>query len=199
MRLIKSNIKKWSDEELMKLYQEKNQSKAITELYSRYAERLLRYFIKMFNGDEPKAQDFLQDLFMKVIERKHQFDTSKKFYTWIFTIASNMCKTSFRKPILQEVGDSETTLSNLSDENMSSIDRIAFRKHLRSEIHRLEDHHKVVFILRHLENFSLQEIAEITETSVGTVKSRLYYGTKKISQELKKYAPEHWNGTNKIS
>lgn len=183
----------------MKLYQEKNQSKAITELYSRYAERLLRYFIKMFNGDEPKAQDFLQDLFMKVIERKHQFDTSKKFYTWIFTIASNMCKTSFRKPILQEVGDSETTLSNLSDENMSSIDRIAFRKHLRSEIHRLEDHHKVVFILRHLENFSLQEIAEITETSVGTVKSRLYYGTKKISQELKKYAPEHWNGTNKIS
>lgn len=199
MKVFNLNIKKRSDEELMKLYQEKELTKAITELYSRYSDRLLRYFMKMFNGNEQKAQDFLQDLFIKVIEKKHQFDTSKKFYTWIFTIASNMCKTSFRKPVLQEVGDSEATLLNLSDEDMSSIDRVAFRKHLREEVHRLEDHHKVVFILRHLENFSLQEIAEITETSVGTVKSRLYYGTKKISQELKKYAPEHWNDANKIS
>lgn len=199
MRLIRANIKSLSDEELMVLFQRKDHQKAITEIYSRYADRILRYFIKMFNGDEQRAQDFLQDLFIKVIEKKHQFNTERKFYTWIFTIASNMCKTSFRKSGFQEVGNSEEALLKLSTSDFSAVDRKAFRKVLRREVHQLEHHHKVVFILRHLENFSIQEIAEITETSEGTVKSRLFYGTKKLSQALQKYAPDQWDGANKIS
>ncbi len=183
----------------MHLFQKKDHQKAITELYERYADRLLRYFIKMFYGDESKAQDFLQDLFVKVIEKKHQFDPEKKFYTWVFTIASNMCKTSFRTAALTKVDDSEGVLLKISSEEDQTIDRKAFRKLLRKEIHLLEHHHKVVFILRHLEHFSLAEIAEITETSVGTVKSRLFYATKKISAQLKQYSPNHWQNAFKTS
>ncbi|CAG5081792.1 RNA polymerase sigma factor YlaC [Parvicella tangerina] len=188
-----------SDEELMRLFQKKNHQKAITELYARYADRLLGYFIKMLYGDESKAQDFLQDLFVKVIEKKHLFNPEKRFYTWVFTIASNMCKTSFRKGIMTEVNDSHSLLLKISTEDQPSLNRKAFRKLLRKEIHLLEHHHKVVFILRHLENFSLLEIAEITDTSIGTVKSRLFYATKIISKQLKQYSPDHWQDTFKIS
>jgi RNA polymerase sigma-70 factor (ECF subfamily) len=183
----------------MRLFQKKDHQRAITELYERYADRLLRYFIKMFYGDESKAQDFLQDLFVRVIEKKQQFNPDKRFYTWVFTIASNMCKTSFRTSVMTEVNDSEQTLLRISTEDNETIDRVAFRKLLRKEVHKLEHHHKVVFILRHLEHFSLAEIAEITDTSVGTVKSRLFYATKKISTQLKQYSPDHWQDVFKIS
>jgi RNA polymerase sigma-70 factor (ECF subfamily) len=183
----------------MRLFIDKNNEKAITEIYQRYAHKLLGYFFKMFNGDEAKAKDFLQDLFVKVIEKKHQFDTSKKFYTWVFTIASNMAKTSFRKPLLQEVNDSEFTLSNIVVSDADDMDKLQFRKLLRTAIHQLEHHHKVAFILRYQEQFSLKEIADITETSLGTVKSRLFYATKKISEQMKDYAPENWDQIFKIS
>lgn len=183
----------------MRIFIDKNNEKAITELYQRYSNRLLGYFFKMFNGDEQKAQDFLQDLFVKVIEKKHQFDTNKKFYSWVFTIASNMCMTSFRKPLLQEVGDSELTLTKLAMSPDDELHKQQFRKMLRGTVHQLEHHHKVVFILRYQEHFSLKEIAEISETSLGTVKSRLFYATKKISEQLKDYAPENWDQLFKMS
>jgi RNA polymerase sigma-70 factor (ECF subfamily) len=199
LRIFKSNITNLTDEELMKLFIDKSNERAITELYNRYSHRLLGYFFKMFNGDKQKSQDFLQDLFVKVIEKKHQFDTSKKFYSWIFTIANNMCKTSFRKPLLQEVGDSEMTLAQLGISADDELHRKQFRKMLRGAIHQLEHHHKVVFILRYQEQFSLKEIADISEASLGTVKSRLFYATKKISEQLKDYAPENWDQLFKIS
>lgn len=183
----------------MQLFIDKNNDKAIAEIYHRYAPKLLGYFFKLFNGDEAKAKDFLQDLFVKVIEKKHQFDTNKKFYTWVFTIASNMGKTSFRKSLLSKVNDSELTLSKLTISDVDELDKMQFRKLLRIAIHQLEHHHKVVFILRYQEQFSLKDIADITETSLGTVKSRLFYATKKISEQMKDYAPENWEQIFKIN
>ena len=79
MSLFKS-YKKYNDEELMKFVQEHNYS-AFDELHTRYSKRLLHFMFKMLNNDEEKAQDLLQDLFMKIVERPHMFDTSKKFYS----------------------------------------------------------------------------------------------------------------------
>ena len=64
-----------------------------------------------------------------------------------------------------------------------------FLKALENSIDNLEHHHKTVFVLRYLEHFSLNEIAEITESSLGTVKSRLFYATKKITDQLKHFDP----------
>jgi RNA polymerase sigma-70 factor (ECF subfamily) len=107
--------------------------------------------------------------------------------------------TSFRKPLLQEVVDSELELSKIGMSPDDVLHRKQFRKMLRGAIHQLEHHHKVVFILRYQEQFSLKEIAEISEASLGTVKSRLFYATKKISEQLKDYAPENWDQLFKIS
>ncbi len=169
---------------------EKNDPKALTELYNRYGQKLLGYFINMFKGDIEKAEDFLHDLFIKLMDKKHLFNTDRKFYAWIFTIASNMCKTEFRQPIVRSLSNNtESEVFGQLDD--SKMDSKAFKDDLKYHIDQLSHDHKVVFILRYHQNFNLKDIAEITETNYGTVKSRLFYATQKITQSLKDYQPEN--------
>ena len=199
MKLFKTNISTLPDEELMIRLIKSNDNKALTELYDRYASKLLGFFIKMFKGDVAKSQDFLQDIFVKVIEKKLLFNVEKKFYTWIFAIASNMCKTEFRKPHIQSISGEILEHENLriSDDNL--LDKKLFKQLLKKKVHSLEINHKTVFILRYNERFSLKEIADITETSLGTVKSRLFYATKKITEQLKDYDPKYDSNLFKIN
>lgn len=184
MAFFKKKLVNFSDEELMVRLVKDDDHEALSELYKRYSNRLLGYFIKMFRGDIPKSQDFLQDLFLKIYERKHQFREDKKLYTWIFTIAANMCRTDFRKMPNDSLNElHEQQLTNEAD----FFDRVKTNAVLREAISQLEHHHKVTFILKYLEGFSLQETAEITETNVGTVKSRLFYATQKLAECLKEY------------
>ena len=160
---------------------------ALEELHRRYSKKLLGYFIKMLNKDVALAQDFVQELFLKIMEKKHLFDPGKKFYSWIFAIASNMCKTAYRhhgKTI--SLNPDITQPAGLDD---SILEKKEFMLALQKSIDNLEHYHKTVFVLRYLEHFSLNEIAEITESSLGTVKSRLFYATKKITENLRHYDP----------
>jgi len=160
---------------------------ALVELHQRYSKKLLGYFIKMLNKDVDLAQDFVQELFLKLMEKKHLFDPNKKFYSWIFAIASNMCKTAYRHhgktvALHPEINHPSGLAENLLEKKL-------FLKALQEGIDSLEHHHKTVFVLRYLEHFPLNEIAEITECSLGTVKSRLFYATKKITDQLKHFDP----------
>ncbi len=70
---------------------------AFNELYNRYSKRLLYYFYRMLGSSQEKSRDFLQDIFIKIIERPELFDTTRKFSTWIFSVAHNMCKNEYRR------------------------------------------------------------------------------------------------------
>ncbi len=199
MRLFFKNISNLSDEELMDLFIVKGHDKYIEELYKRYSPKLLGYFFRMLQGDNSKSQDLLQDLFLKVIEKKHQFDTSKKFYTWIFTIASNLCKSDFRKL------ENRNKVYDYPVENTPVIydtnlfDKKEFKIALKKGVNELSYSHKVVFILRYNEGYSVKEIAQIVEVSEGTIKSRLYYATQNISQYIKEFSPVNESHIFKIN
>lgn len=172
---------------------------ALIELHSRYSRKLLGYFIKMLNKDEDLAQDFVQDLFLKLMEKKHLYDPEKKFYTWVFTIARNMCKTAYRNPFLQRISEDEFELNHKASLGDNLAEKAYFNLLLQKSLNNLEEHHKTTFVLRYMENFSLQEIAEITEASLGTVKSRLFYATQKMAKELKEYNPKYETNLFKLS
>lgn len=185
----KQTHKNHTDEELMVQIQDHHSHSAIVELHARYSGRLLGYFIKMLNKDVSLSQDFVQELFLKILEKKHLFDPSKKFYTWVFTIASNMCKTAYRKTGLSLSFENEKHEHLQTHHNENLAEKELFLKALQTSIDNLEDHHKQAFVLRFLEHFSLQEIADIAETSLGTVKSRLFYATQKVSKQLADFDP----------
>ncbi len=170
----------------------KNDFKAFEELHSRYSKRLLHFMFKMLNNDEEKAQDLLQDLFLKIVERPELFDPTKKFYSWVFTVAANMCRNQYRKPSFVGISSDEYETSSQSksvEELIASFDAHVFNHHLDKALDGLEYEQRETFVLRFQEGFSLKEIAEIMGCSLGTVKSRIYYTTRKLAKELEEFKP----------
>lgn len=189
MKILRKDISKFSDEQLMGLLPSKRCNEALTELHLRYGKKVLGFFIRMFQGDMNKSQDFVQELFMRILDKHHQFDTTKRFYSWMFAIASNMCKSEFRKPANNSLSDDGYELNDLAQYGESSLDKKAFREALHNAMESLQVNHKEAFHLRFIEELSVKEIAAVTGVSEGTVKSRLFYATKKVASQLSEFNP----------
>ena len=192
-------VNSFSDEALMQLLSSRRCNEALTEIHARYGKKVLGFFLRMTKGNEEKSHDLVQDLFLRILEKHHLYDPKKRFYTWMFTIASNLVKTSFRERNHEgiEEGNKEFDLHyEFSDNRM---DREVFQRSLRKAIDELEEHHRVAFVLRYMEEMSIKEIAEIINQPEGTVKSRLYYATKKITQALNEFTPEKSGEQFKLS
>jgi len=195
MALFRHRYKKLSDEKLMELVQRSDTS-AFHELCDRYGRRLLLYFFRELGGSEEKAQDFLQDIFLKIVEKPGLFDTRRRFSTWVFTVAYNMCKNEYRRLEVREDFQNSATADEASSDGAGGhhqieqhIDRERFEKALSEELERLDDGHRSAFLLRHQENLSIKEIGEILGCSEGTVKSRLFYTTRKLASRLSAFNP----------
>ncbi|MDX2361648.1 MAG: sigma-70 family RNA polymerase sigma factor [Crocinitomicaceae bacterium] len=189
MTIFRKDISELSDEALVQLLSSRRSNEALTELHARYSKKVLGFFMRMFQGDVDKSQDFVQDLFVRILEKHHLFNPEKKFYTWMFTIASNMSKTSFRKLPNQRISEDEYELNEHVKWDENTLDKEAFRSRLKIVIDKLEGPHRMTFVLRFMEEMSIKEIAEILEISEGTVKSRLFYTTKKVAEQLKEFNP----------
>lgn len=172
-----------SDEQLIKIYQNNKDGQgqiALGILYERYAKQMLNFFYFSLHYDYGKAQDFVQDLFVRIIEKNHTFDRNKNFKPWVYRIASNMCKNEFRSiKVIQKYADhvihtSEHIISDNETENM-----------LRICINKLSQEKRSLIILRFKLKLSIKEIGEIYECTEGTIKSRLYYATKELSKFYK--------------
>ena len=195
MPIRKNKYKKFSDEKLMVLIQHAD-TFAFNEIYHRYSQRLLYYFFRMLGGDENKAQDFLQDLFLKVVEKFDSFNTVKNFFSWIFTIAHNMCKNEYRSQEVRKIVENNYDLDSIainSNNELNPIERSVDQKYFKSaifkELEKLNDMQRSTFLLKYQENFTIKEISEILGCSVGTTKSRLFYTTKKLANKLKAFHP----------
>ena len=168
---------------------------AFDELYSRYSKRLLHFFFRMLRKDAEKAQDFLQDIFLKIVEKPYLFDCKKRFSTWVFTVANNMCKNEYRRLQVRQngsiyVGDFNTTENDIVLPKIEQqIDNQHFKKMVIGELANMSEAKRSVFLLRYQEQFSIKEISEILNCSEGTVKSRLFYTTKALAQKLQAYNP----------
>src|ERR671938_1511320 len=160
------------------------EERAFQELVERYQTRLLNFIYRTI-GDREKAEDLVQEVFIRVYRHIHRFDATKRFSTWIYTIASNLAKNELRNRSRNPLVLFQTIKKNWQDEDRplqfedasSRPDDLYRKRHLRelveSSVDQLPEHHRQVFVLRELEGKSYEEIAEITGCNLGTVKSRL--------------------------
>lgn len=160
------------------------EERAFEELVDRYQVRLLNFIYRTI-GDRERAEDLVQEVFIRVYRHLHRFDRGKKFSTWVYTIASNLAKNELRnrsrnplvlfQAIKKTWDDDERPLQ--FEDHASRPDDLYRKRHLRelveASVARLPAHHRQVFVLRELEGKSYEEIAEITACNLGTVKSRL--------------------------
>ncbi len=186
MLFSKQSYHQRSDEELMGFITKGNE-RAFEVLFNRYSTKMHNYFYRFLYQDQNKADDFTQDLFMKIIEKPHLFDTSRKFSTWLYSVAGNMCKNEYRKngkyQIINEVPDQP--VPECFEYLPEPLDRALFEKELQNAVNDLEETHKQCFILRYQEGLGVKEIGEIIGCPAGTVKSRLFYTVRKLSEKLK--------------
>ncbi|MEJ7559363.1 MAG: sigma-70 family RNA polymerase sigma factor [Pedobacter sp.] len=181
-----------SDEELM-AYVVKGRHPAFEQLYDRYSKPLLRFFYRQLYRDEEKAQDFLQDLFLKVIEKAGLYHQDKRFKVWIYAIASNMCKNEYRKNEIRGSKVMDFDFTAIIDTGSSALfnrfDQQLFNQRLAEELAKMDDLHSFTFALRYQDNLSVKEISEVMECAEGTVKSRLFYSLKKLNSALDIFNP----------
>ena len=159
-------------------------SRAFDLLVERYQSRLLNFVYRTV-GDRERAEDLVQEVFVRVYRHLARFDRSKKFSTWIYTIASNLAKNELRNRARNPLVLFQTMTSGWEDEERplefedpaARPDDAFERRHLRelvdAAVRRLPVHHRQVFVLREIEGCSYEEIAEMTKCNLGTVKSRL--------------------------
>jgi RNA polymerase sigma-70 factor (ECF subfamily) len=159
--------------------------RAFNLIVSRYQVRLLNFVYRMI-GDRERAEDLVQEAFLRVYRHLDRFDRSRKFSTWIYTIASNLAKNELRNrsrsPFVamepsRPHGEDEEQRPMEFEDHASRPDDLYERRNLKAlvdqTVAQLASHHREVFVLRELEGKSYEEIAEIMHCNLGTVKSRL--------------------------
>ena len=159
-------------------------TRAFGEIVARYDQRLLNFVYRTI-GDRERAQDLVQETFVRVYRHLHRFDQTKKFSTWIYTIASNLAKNELRNRSRNPLVLFQTLKRNWDadhrplewEDTQYKPDDLFRKRHLREKVEEavthLPEHHRIVFVLRELEGKTYEEIAEITGCNLGTVKSRL--------------------------
>lgn len=183
-----------SDEALVTAHLEGRHG-AFQLLFARYKDRLV-HFITRKTGDSDRAQDLVQEAWIRVTRHLHRFDTTKKFSTWVYTIAGNLAKNELRNRSRSPLVLFQKLTNNWEDdhrplqfEDSSMKPDDMFRKRylqqlVEETVSELPHHHQLVFRLRELEGKSYEEIAEVTGVNLGTVKSRLHRARNSFAQRI---------------
>jgi len=190
-----------SDEQLMSSLVKEGQLAAFEELLRRYEKSLFNYILKHI-GDFHKAQDLFQETFYRIFKNRHSFNPDLRFSTWLYRITTNLCIDELRKKTHEmEVFLEDTLQAQVSDghaqdktinKNTSpaSPEERLLKKDLEATIKELvkslPEKLKSVFILSEYQGLPRQEIAEILEIPVGTVKSRLHHSFKQLVELMEK-------------
>ena len=160
------------------------ETRAFTVLADRYHARLLNFIYRMI-GDRDRAEDLVQETFVRVYRHLHRYDQNRKFSTWAYTIAGNLAKNELRNRSRNPLVLFQTIKKNWEadhrplewEDNRYRPDDLFRKRDLREKVEQavaqLPEHHRVVFVLRELEGKTYEEISDITGVNLGTVKSRL--------------------------
>lgn len=181
-----AELHRLSDEQLFQRYTDGDED-GFQLLMERYEPRI-QGFLRKRLSDEERVEDLTQDTFLRIHRARDSYDPGRKFSTWIHTIANNLLKNEFRNRSRRR----ETAFSELRPEHSSSgaparpvefeaaqadPEQETYRSELReaigTAIERMDEHHRIPFVMREVEDLSYEEIAEAIGIPVGTVKSRL--------------------------
>jgi RNA polymerase sigma-70 factor (ECF subfamily) len=182
-----------TDEQLILMFQ-KGDLQAYNTLVKRYKNPLFNFIYRYVNDDDI-SDDVLQETFIRLYKNKHYYKEVAKFSTWIYTIASNLAKTELRRKKrhnlfsinnhMNESKDFDITDSDNNPEENLEKSNLTF--HIQKAIKELPESFREAVILRDVQGLEYDEIAEILQTPLGTVKSRINRGRALLSDVLKQF------------
>jgi len=187
----KESLKKMRmDEQGLVLRIQEGDEIAFGEIVRIYKDKIVNYLCQL-TGDYQKAVELSQETFMRVYFKAHKYRPIAPFSSWVYAIASNLAKTELKKmnkiptvPLdLVQNRVPETRLSN--DHSDSDL-----AKDLRKALNSLHPRYKIPVILKDIEGFSQEEIAQVLKKPLGTIKARISRGRDYLKKELEKSCGE---------
>ncbi len=173
------------EQELVRQIQEGDQM-AFAEIMSRYKDRIVNYLYQL-TGDYQRAVELAQETFLRVYFKANKYKPIAPLSSWIYAIASNLAKTEVRK--MRKVSfvsfdDMPRDLQAgtfIADSHDSGL-----IKNLRQALGSLHSRYRIPVILKDIEGFSQEEIAQVLKKPIGTVKARISRGRNYLKRELEK-------------
>lgn len=161
-----------------------------------FGELVVRYQRPIYNAAywilrKPEdASDVAQTVFLRVAERLDEYDDRYRFFSWIYRIAVNESLNLLRRSERDEELDDDTDLpGSESDDPERRADDAEAAARIRSALRRLSAGDRMVITLRHFSECSYDEIGEILDIDVKTVKSRLYEARQRLRNMLEDLRP----------
>lgn len=160
--------------------------KILFDTYKNKVYRIAYYILK----NEQDAKDVVQDTFITVYDRINQLKNLDKIESWICVIASNLAKGKYNKKKKEKLIDDDNKIIPFikNNEGMNIPEELLvekeFREYLWEQISCLKNQYKETIILYYYGGLSYEEISTVTNTNLGTVKSRLYRGKEELKQKL---------------
>lgn len=149
-------------------------------------QKRVYYHVRKMVVDHDDANDLTQEVFIRVHRKIDDFREDSQLFTWLYRIATNVCLTFLdkkRRRFLLPIHDVENELAAKFDSQQHiSADEIQLR--LQKALLTLPDKQRVVFNMKYFEDLSYEEMAEITQTSVGALKASYHHAVKKIEHLL---------------
>ena len=188
------------DLELMRRFQA-GDADAFTQLYERHLRGLLNFFFRLC-WDASMAEDFAQEVLLRVYKSGKHWEPNAKFTTFLYRIARNfwidhcrLLSTQKEKVSLnaQPTGDGETSLIDRLPDDIKppedDLDRRELYGAIMKALEQLPEEQRMVFVLSEIEEMKYQEIAEVMDVPVGTIKSRMHTAVAKLQELLGDYKP----------
>jgi RNA polymerase sigma-70 factor (ECF subfamily) len=158
-------------------------------LFRRYRLPLFTYIMQLVRHEQT-AFDIVQETMLAAVKHISSLQSDRKFGSWLFGIAHQKCIQQWRKTNREDAALKlvENEPVDLHDGPGDILIRDEDRAHFFKILNQLPEVQRSALALHFLEDFSLEEIATITNTSIGTVKSRLHYAKKALKQLLQESA-----------
>lgn len=161
--------------------------RAFEVLADRYRVELFHYLARLVNN-KASADDLFQETFLQVHLSADRFDTSRRFRPWLFTIATNKARDLLRKNNMRSTvslarpvsadDDQERDLIDFMEVKVpqpdESLEQAEIAERVRGVVDGLPSHLRETLLLAYFHQFSYQQIAEMLQIPIGTVKSRLH-------------------------
>ena len=169
------------DERLMERVQ-RGEIRALDVLFERYRPRLFGFLVRRCS-DAATAEDLFQETWLRVVRARDRFDPRRRFSTWLFQIANNLCRDRARRREVE--GRGKRGIRELAE--VASRGTETPSPELRLDMVRrlalLSDRLREVLVLRYYHDLSEREIAEIVGIPAGTVKSRLHKAVRVLRKQ----------------
>lgn len=184
-----------SDSELLAKYR-KGDMRAFDALYARYRLPLLNFLLHQSGRRKQEVEEVFQETWLKVIRNAHQFNVSQRFAPWLYRIARNCLVDRWRQlAVVESIHvSSDIAMSGASSNGLFHPERRASSSEINARweqaLAKLPTLQREVVLLKMENEFSLEELSEITGAGRETVKSRLRYGIDKLRELLEEVIDE---------